>query len=213
MEEPPAWPENLESFPRSRGSHEWGAEWTLVSLQVDSRKKSFLIAHTTPNQSPSIFFLPPSNASHPDAPILKSNPRRNSALAPPIELRAGAAPICRREGLDTDAERRSEELKAAGFNGRAGSKKPRSTVLIQHNHTTPRDQIQPNRTREQCGRTGPRLPSRSSESHRQAREAESARFAGVAGLERRRERGRRRKDVSRERSKRRGADRATRSAP
>jgi hypothetical protein len=137
MEEPPAWPENLESFPRSRGSHEWGAEWTLVSLQVDSRKKSFLIAHTTPNQSPSIFFLPPSNASHPGAPILKSNPRRNSALAPPIELRAGAAPICRREGLDTDAERRSEELKAAGFNGRAGSKKPRSTVLIQHNHTTP----------------------------------------------------------------------------
>jgi hypothetical protein len=59
MEEPPAWPENLESFPRSRGSHEWGAEWSLVSLQVDSGKKSFLIAHTTPNQSPSILFLPP----------------------------------------------------------------------------------------------------------------------------------------------------------
>jgi hypothetical protein len=141
----------LESFPRSRGSHEWGAEWTLVSLQVDSRKKSFLIAHTTPNQSPSIFFLPPSNPSHPGAPILKSNPRRNSALAPPIELRAGAAPICRREGLDTDAERRSEELKAAGFNGRPGSKKPRSTVLIQHNHTTPHQTSRPNPTQPDPG--------------------------------------------------------------
>ena len=48
MEEPAAaWPENLESFPLSRGSHEWGAEWSLVSLQADSEKKSFLMAHTT----------------------------------------------------------------------------------------------------------------------------------------------------------------------
>ena len=48
MEEPAAaWPENLESFPLSRGNHEWGAEWSLVSLQADSEKKSFLMAHTT----------------------------------------------------------------------------------------------------------------------------------------------------------------------
>jgi hypothetical protein len=48
MEEPAAaWPENLESFPLSRGSHEWGAQWSLVSLQADSEKKSFLMAHTT----------------------------------------------------------------------------------------------------------------------------------------------------------------------
>jgi hypothetical protein len=57
-EELAAWAENLESFPRSRGSHEWGAEWSLVSLQMDSEKKSFLIAHTTPDQSP--FYLVPS---------------------------------------------------------------------------------------------------------------------------------------------------------
>ena len=37
----------LGELPLSRGSHEWGAEWSLVSLQADSEKKSFLMAHTT----------------------------------------------------------------------------------------------------------------------------------------------------------------------
>jgi hypothetical protein len=82
--------------------------------------------------------------------------------APPIELRAGAAPICRREGLDTDAERGSGELKGAGFNGRAGSKKPRSTVLIQPHHTS---RPNPNKPDPGAVRTDrPRFPSRSSES-------------------------------------------------
>jgi hypothetical protein len=118
--------------------------------------------------------------------------------APPIELRAGAAPICRREGLDTDAERGSGELKGAVFNGRAGSKKPRSTVLIQPHHTTPRDQIQTNPTREQYGRTGPAsLPARAN--------PPASEGSGIREIcWRRRERGRRRKDMSRERSKRGG---------
>lgn len=50
------WPANLESFPFSRGSHEWGAEWSLVSLQeVNSEKKSFLMLPTyqiTQDKSP-----------------------------------------------------------------------------------------------------------------------------------------------------------------
>jgi len=68
-----AWPENLESFPLSRGSHEWGAEWSLVSLQADSEKKSFLMAHTTAKwrtkSEPHLHLFPSTNP-------LKSSPSR-----------------------------------------------------------------------------------------------------------------------------------------
>jgi hypothetical protein len=37
----------LESFPPTRGSHDGGVEWSVVSLQDDSKKKSFLMAHST----------------------------------------------------------------------------------------------------------------------------------------------------------------------
>lgn len=74
MEEPAAaWPENLESFPLSRGSHEWGAQWSLVSLQADSEKKSFLMAHTTAG-------APPRSGLH--LHLFVSNPLKSSPSRP-----------------------------------------------------------------------------------------------------------------------------------
>lgn len=51
---------NLESLPLSMGSHEWVADWSLVSLQeVNSEKKSFLMAHKYHGESEPapVFFL------------------------------------------------------------------------------------------------------------------------------------------------------------
>lgn len=57
-EEELEWAVNLESFPLSRGSHEWVAAWSLVSLQeVNSEKKSFLMAHKYQGKSEPVPFF------------------------------------------------------------------------------------------------------------------------------------------------------------
>jgi hypothetical protein len=124
---------NLESFPLSRGSHECVAAWSLVSLQEDnSEKKSFLMAHTTANQSLSFAFLPNPKSLHIQAP--KSPPREAPQILQESNPRhqkhgAGSGGGAKIQTLERGAARNSAAFRRQSNRRRSpGIQKPNPTT-------------------------------------------------------------------------------------